>query len=317
MKTLTIGYSTHRMETLSFTAECMDSHDVIVLEEPPIHGFLRMLEGSLGIEEYLLDFDSEYPAYSGAFCEMLQNLHKKGKSIFQVEPFLAHLIEIHEHLASGGKPGDFRQGSIPAQVYHAEKKATGKLLQFYKASTVGSFEAVLYSLKSFALADAERFVLRDHLRAEAICKTFPDYPNLFIEAGEMHSFLFACLKRCSPDGTKIIPKFLLEPVTRLLCGKRRLISPGDRLTLELIFHPSNDDGTNLLAARSLIYNKLLQKEETLPDSENKFPHTFNEWQTIDLVERLSLEDCRILFHETRRMSTENSRQSIRDYLQNR
>jgi hypothetical protein len=87
--------------------------------------------------------------------------------------------------------------------------------------------------------------------------------------------------------------------------------------LELIFHPSNDDGTNLLAARSLIYNKLLQKEETLPDSENKFPHTFNEWQTIDLVERLSLEDCRILFHETRRMSTENSRQSIRDYLQNR
>ena len=45
--TLTIGFSSHRPETLPLAQNVMATHDHIVIEEPPTPEFRRMLAGRL------------------------------------------------------------------------------------------------------------------------------------------------------------------------------------------------------------------------------------------------------------------------------
>ena len=94
-----------------------------------------------------------------------------------------------------------------------------------------------------------------------------------------------------------------------------LFGPGDRLTLTFIFHPQTH-GTfreELLAARSLIYSKLIEKEEVSANLET-FPHIRNELTCIRTVNLLTLDDCDRLFPLIRRVKSEHARQLVDDYL---
>jgi hypothetical protein len=42
MKLITIGFSIHRPEIIGITADLMQRHDVIFLEEPPVNGLQGM-----------------------------------------------------------------------------------------------------------------------------------------------------------------------------------------------------------------------------------------------------------------------------------
>jgi hypothetical protein len=96
--------------------------------------------------------------------------------------------------------------------------------------------------------------------------------------------------------------------------KCHLFGPGDLLTLLYIFHPHQDrDHHTLLAARALIYNKVVVKEELVPDKA-AYPHTMDEIQSIRIVNRLSVDDCRALFELTHRVSTGRARQAVMGYL---
>jgi hypothetical protein len=50
--TLTIGFSSHRPETLPLAERVMAEHDHIVIEEPPTPEFSRMLAGTLPVDDY-------------------------------------------------------------------------------------------------------------------------------------------------------------------------------------------------------------------------------------------------------------------------
>lgn len=107
---------------------------------------------------------------------------------------------------------------------------------------------------------------------------------------------------------------LMEEETRALTGRGVLLGPGDMLTLIYLFNPSTRSAKcDRLAARSLIYNKLITKHE-MPAGSGAFAHLRDEWQTIQTVQRLTISDCASLFSEIRHMSTIEARSRIDAYL---
>jgi len=197
-----------------------------------------------------------------------------------------------------------------------ERRATAALLNFYQAAAFQDFESTLAAVQVFARADARRFVLRDGLRAAALARLVGDHVSAYIEAGQIHVRLVSRLRRELASSAKVMPKHLMAAAVRRLGGRRAsLYGPGDRLTLLYIGHPRfSGAAADLLAARSLIYSKLIAKEEIHPSDASPFPHTRNELETDIMVRRLSLDDCRNLFAEVRRLQTADAREAVRRHL---
>jgi hypothetical protein len=70
---------------------------------------------------------------------------------------------------------------------------------------------------------------------------------------------------------------------------------------------------DLLAARALIYNKLIRKDETVSPNE-PYPHIRDELEVIEVVKQLTLKDCADLFSHVRRVTTEEARAVVTQYL---
>jgi hypothetical protein len=109
----------------------------------------------------------------------------------------------------------------------------------------------------------------------------------------------------------------MAPVYRELSGKRHIFGPGDILTLHYVFHPETQDpGMDLLAARSLIYSKLLEKEEMV-DSSHPHPHTKNEIETIRAANALTMKDCETIFPTIRFAPSVRARKIVEDFFRRR
>ena len=315
MKRITIGFSIHRPEIIPATADLMCLHAAVFLEEPPVPEFQEMLKGALPIDDYLLPLDVEYPEFSRGMCRLLQELYCNGKKLFQVEPYLQKLIEIHERFSLGDGPTVFRPESIEHQVYIAERNATRALIDYYQTVTDGSFQAAINAIIRFARLDAARFQLRDVLRAQALGCYMKTFASVYIEAGSIHYSLYSLLRNGLAKQAQIKPVFLAHQAIKTLGKKGHLYGPGDLLTLKFIFHPDlkGSQREALLAARSLIYTKLIEKEE-LPANLATFSHIRNELACIQMVNRLSLDDCGRLFPLIRRVKTDHARLLVEDYF---
>jgi hypothetical protein len=97
--------------------------------------------------------------------------------------------------------------------------------------------------------------------------------------------------------------------------KGHLYGPGDQLTLLYIFHPtiSQHRWEKLLAARSMIYSKILEKQES-DEEGGTFPHLRDELACIRAVRQLSIDDCRHLFPLIRRASSPEARRRVTAFL---
>jgi len=312
---VTLGLSSHRPEMIPLVSELMSKHDAIFLEEPSATGFDKMLSGNLAVREYLLPLDVEFAEFSQQMCDLLKTLKTEGKKIFQVEPFLEVLSDIHDFFADGHGPGEIEKDSIQYPVYLAEKRAAAALLTFYQAAAEGDFNETLRAVRRFARADAARFRLRDSLRSQELVRLVTEYPSAYIEAGEMHYPLFHLLLKGLPKTTRVKPIFTYQAALGESKGKGHIYGPGDQLTLLYIYHPAIDQPMRetILAARSLIHSKLVTKEELTHDLD-LLPHLRNELHCNRLVSRLSLCDCRRLFSLIRRADTQTANRLVVDYL---
>jgi len=315
MQKITLGLSVHRPEMIPFMADLMRRHDAIFLEEPPAAGFAQMLTGELAVNDYLRELDVEYPAFSRNLCYLLQELKAEGVKIFQIEPFLEFLLNIHEYFAEGHRPEELNKSSVQYPVYLAERNATGALLAYYQIVMSGSFEASIEAIKQFARLDAARFRLRDSLRAQALAPLIKEYPSVFIEAGVIHYPLWRLLRRRVPPYHRVQLIFIADAALHTLGKKGHLFGPGDLLTMMYIFHPTvaQPKREALLAARSLIYSKLVAKEESTEDL-NSLPHLRDELACIQIARRLSTDDCRRLFPVVRGATSSDARQIVAEYL---
>lgn len=195
----TLVLAEHRPETVSHAAALMRAYEAVFLEEPPDASFQQMLRGDLPVEDYVLTLDAEYPAFIHSMCLALRELSGIGISIHQVEPYLEHLVAIHEFFSSGGSPEKLDPHHVQYDVYLAEKQATAALLDFYKTAIAGSFEQTLESVKRFARVDSRRFLLRDRMRAKALAPLIRRFNKSYIEAGQIHYLLWRMLRPDLPD----------------------------------------------------------------------------------------------------------------------
>ena len=311
MQQVSVGLGLHRPEMIPMISKAMRRHDAVFLEEPPAPGFDRMLRGKLSVDDYLLPIDVEYPRFSREMCRLLRELHAEGKKLHQVEPFIESLVHIHELFANGRRPDDLSRDSIHFHVYRAERAATGALLAYYQTVAAGSFESSIEAVIRFARADAARFRLRDSLRAQALVSLVQEYPSTYVEAGLIHYHLWRLLRERLRAQARVRPLFLASAALESLGENGHIFGPGDQLTLLYIFHPaiSQPAREKLLAARSMIYSKILEKQE-MGDDEHPFPHLRDEIACIRAVRKLSIDDCRSLFPRVRRAGSPEARRLV-------
>lgn len=317
MNDITICYSTHRPETLGLTTRIMREYDLILLEEPVHPDFSNILNGTIELEEYVLELDAGYPAFTLGQYRLLQELHALGKEILQVEPYLDHLLNIQFFLAEDHSPDEIQVNTVSHSVYCAERAATGLLIDYYKTVQGSDFELILSTMNSFAQADAARFVLRDSLRAERIVELVIPGKTMYIEAGSIHLLLYTLLRQKLPQDLHLRLHSIDKEAIKILHLRGSIFSPGDQLTLMYIYGRKVRQVTwQLLCAQSLIYSKIIQKEE-LWDDGIQFPHTENEITSITAVKQLAIEDCRVLFQQIRRLSSEDAADVVENSLKRR
>ncbi|MGD8255092.1 MAG: hypothetical protein PVH33_12410 [Syntrophobacterales bacterium] len=296
---ITIGFSSHHLEALPYIREHMERHQIIVLEEPPSPHLQAMLDGSITINDYIMEFDSGFPEFDRRMSSLLRELHQAGARIIQAEPYLEKLLQIHELFADGKTADEVSRDPKFKNVYEAEKRATGALIAYYSQSMKAPFTAVVEGVKDFARADAKRLTLREKLRAKAISSLHRSNETMYVEAGYIHYPLYRYLRRELGNRHRIRVLYLLAPVIKKLQGKRRNMGPGDILTLHYAFHGRlREELANMLAARSLIYIKLIEKEEIIP-GKSETPHAEDEVKVNRLVDRLNFNQCRELFERIR------------------
>lgn len=311
---MTIGFLSHHVEVLPFLRRRLEGCRTLVLEEPPHPRFQDMLQGAVAVEDYLLQVDSGFPEFDRHLCRLLQGLCRDGLRILQVEPYLERLLQIHEGFAAGRSPADVSGEPDLAPVYEAEKRADGALLAYYQASVREPFRQVVEAVKHFARADADRLRLRARLRSEAIAEVCDPGESVFIEAGYIHRALHRELLKRVGKRTRVRALFVMDPLVREWGGKRRNLGPGDVLTLIYVFGvPARAPFENLLAARSLLYIKMIQKEELLPGP-SPAPHCEDEIRVNRLVDRLTYEDCSRLFEDLRFASRTDTLKAIQETL---
>jgi hypothetical protein len=313
-RTVTLAYSNHRPETLPHAEPLMQRHDAVVLEEPPTPGFLAMLGGEQEVDRYLDQADFEYPEFARLSCAVLRRLSDRGISIYQSDPYLERLGEIHELFDNGGSPRDAADHPSLGPVYAVERDWTAALVAFYGDALAAPFEEVVQSVTTFAGADAARGRLRDGLRAHAILQVIPEHDAVYVEAGTLHLALLQELLCYRPIGTRLRVRHLMQPVVRGIAGRFRGLGPGDRLTLMLTARPGLQNTTiDLLAARSLIYNRIVHDEEMTPD-DDPHPHTRDEVEASRLVDQLVYEDCRQLYRQVKAMPRTEARSLVQGYV---
>ncbi len=316
MRQATVVFTAHRPEMIPLTEGLMKTHDAVFLEEPPTPGFKEMLNGRLSIDDYLAPIDVEYPEFSKRMCCLARDLHANGTTMVQVEPFLEELIAIHDFFANGSTPTDIDHESLRYAVYLRERNVSGALLAYYRTVMTGTFDESISAIITFARQDAAKFRLRDKLRAIAIANRLKQYRSSYIEAGIIHYCLLPMLKAEIKGEVRVKSIFAARKAISQIGRKGHIYGPGDQLTLLYILHPDTAEATSrkrLLAARSLVYAKLIAKEE-ITDRLETYPHIRNELDTIAMVNRLSINDCRALFPQIRRSSSAATVEIVKNYL---
>ncbi len=278
----------------------MEQHDIIIIEEAPTPNFTDMLNKKISISKYIKEEYLEFPKFSFRYHKLLRKLYCEGKEILQVEPYMEKLFTIYELFSNGKTPSDVLDIPVLKDVYIAEKNATAALLDFYEYSMKSSFRETVNAVIKFAKFDAQRFRLRDKMRADAIVRMIWQDKKYYIEAGGMHIFFEKRLRQKLGRKYNINTIFLLEPFIQRLTGKKKFLPPGDFLTINYILGKRlNEQIENLLAARSLIYIMLLKKEEMVPSKDKEAPHLEHEIKINEFVNTLSFTQCEGLYKKIR------------------
>ncbi|WP_170920433.1 hypothetical protein [Desulfacinum hydrothermale] len=295
----------------------MATHQMVVLEEPPHPSFQAMLDGRMDVQEYLEETEYEFPVFAQASCRLYRRLYEAGIEIVQVEPYLEALVALHEFFAEGGDSSALAPESLEARVHKVERRAFGTLLNYYRRSMDGDFPSVVQAVKDFARADAVRIKLRDAMRARAVARLARRTGRLYVEAGYIHWALYTDLRKEVEDPSRVRALWPLEALARRLVGKKQVLGPGDLLTLCYVFHPRWEGAkADELAAKSLIYVKLLEKKEMAP-GRIRAPHLWDEARAWRAVRPLGYEECRLLWPEVRRASTAQAWKAVRRFLERR
>lgn len=129
---ITVGFVAHHVEARPYIREQMEKHVITVLEEPSNPAFSRMLSGDLPLDEYLLEVDSESPAFDRLLCGVLRGAPRRGKGLEEE----AH-SEVHFRARRARFPGTFREGACLSPARSAV--SSDRESKFALVSSLSSF----------------------------------------------------------------------------------------------------------------------------------------------------------------------------------
>jgi len=289
-----ILFTSHRVEMLPHFEEEAKKRDIIIIEEPRDENFQRMLDGKIAVDEYVRKLNTSFPVYSKHQCEILRKLHNMGKKIYQSEPYLEAIEEIHKAIEENRFEQLPKEGKI-SEVQNIERTVNSAWVDYQEAFLKKDFDALVDATIRFTKADAERFKVRDKMRAEEIAEIIEEANgSVLVEAGQIHLLLPKYLEEM---GFKVSTLNLPEMVAKKL-GIELYPNPGNELTKKFMLGEDVDEETaKIMAARGIIYISLIPKDEKLPTEDNPYPHLVEENKIAKAVSRLSYEDCRRLFYK--------------------
>jgi hypothetical protein len=242
-------------------------------------------------------------------------MHRRGRRVLQIEPYLEHLLTIQMRLADGEPPHRVSAAGPSAAVYAAEKAATGALIDFYQVSAAGDLDAAVDAVLLFAATDARRFRLRDRMRAEALRDIGGAGQRIYVEAGVMHLSMIRHLAAARRPGQGISVVHLQAADTRRLCGRPYLLAPGDRLTFAKIFGRRDPElAQRLLAARSLVYSRIIETSE-MTSPAGGHPHLTDEHRCITMVQLLDMAGCRALYPHLIKLPAATGREMVAAFIE--
>ncbi|MEM0275130.1 MAG: hypothetical protein QXE67_02625 [Nitrososphaerota archaeon] len=286
-----IVFLAHRVEFLEMFDEEVRNSSTVILEEPENNMLKNFLNNSLSIDEYLRVIDTNFLLYSKHQLELLKKWHREGKTIIQAEPYLETIAYINSAIIARRYDECLKNEAI-RNVIELERKTVKALIEYQEALMEKDFDLIVEKVIEFAKMDAERFKVRDYMRAEKISKIVND-ERVVVEAGYMHIMLPRYLRKLKIDTVEVN---LLEKACRRI-GMKFLEAPGDILTKAFIEEKNLGGLEKLLAAQSLIYISLLSKEEKAPTKWEPFPHLKEELQIIENISKMNYEKCRETFYK--------------------
>ncbi len=287
-------FTSHRVEMLPHFEEIAKDFDVVVIEEPKDKRFREMLEGVLDIEAYVRTLDTSFPLYSKHQCDVLRRLYGIGKRIFQADPYL-EAIETIRDAVERGEFDKLPKDETLELVRKTEREANLAWLDYQEAFLRKDFDELVEATVRFTKADAERFRVRDRMRAEEIASLLENVEgNVLVEAGQIHILLPRYLEDL---GFEVLTMNLPETIAKDL-GIELYPNPGNELTKRFMLGESVDENeAKLMAARGIIYISLIPKNEMLPSDENPYPHLLEENKIAKAVSELSYERCKSIFYK--------------------
>ncbi|AEA47803.1 hypothetical protein [Archaeoglobus veneficus] len=284
-----VVFVSHRVEFLPLFEEEAKKWDTIILEEPRSRELDELFKGKMGVDEYAKWLDTPFPLFTRRQAEMLVRLHRMGKRILEVEPYLQVIEGIHDAVERGQFEEYVKDERVQA-VREIERRATEALIRYQEVFMQRDFDKLVDATVSFAKVDADRFRMRDYMRAKAIAEIADN--RALIEAGQMHVMLPEYLRRMGIE----VKTLNLPEVAARKCGIEFVQNPGTVLTRMYILGKNvSEDEERLLAAQALVYISLVGKEEMVPTENSPFPHLLDETKVAKFASRLSYEDCRRFF----------------------
>ncbi len=285
---MNVVFTSHRVEFIEEFEKEAVKYNVIILEEPPNELLFSYFEGKIPKNEYLDKIDTTFPKYNSLYLELLKKLYLEGIKILQIEPYLEKLNEIYRLIENGVVGGDDR-------VRRMEKKATKAWIEYQEAFIKKDFDELVEKTIKFARVDAERFVIRDEMRAEKIAEVVDSINSeVLIEAGQIHILLPSMLE---DYGFNVSTKSIPSEVAKKL-GYNWTFNPGSELTIKyMIGEEVSKSYEKVTAARALVYISMISKEEMLPSDEQKYPHLIDELKITNFVNSLDYERCKKIFEK--------------------
>lgn len=278
-------FMSHRVEMLKHFEEIAKEFDVIIIEEPKNPLFEKMLKGDISIEEYVKSLNTTFPLYSTYQCKVLRGLYRRGKKIYQIEPYLEILENIYNAIEKGEPiPSDFER------VREVERRVSSAWIDYQEAFLRRDFDELVEATLEFTKADAERFIVRDEMRGKEIAKV----GDGLVEAGQIHILLPEILKDMGYDVRTVdLPR---EVANKL--GIEFHLNPGNELTIKyMLGEDVSEEEARLMCAQSIIYVSLIPKEEIIPSKDNPYPHLIRECEIARKVKMLDYDKCKKLFYK--------------------
>ena len=168
------------------------------------------------------------------------------------------------------------------------------LKEYYTTLGKKDFDKLVDLTIKFAKLDAERIKFRCELRARKIAELINQgllSGKIVIHTYHLHDILVKYIEDKVKDyeiQVVNLHKLVLEKL-----GIQMPTHPGRELTLCYVYgrRLSNEE-EKLLAARSVMYVRMLPRFELRPSPQNEYPHTWKDYEILTFVNKLSYDECR-------------------------